>query len=279
MDESTPGWMHPDPEAGNRATVDLRTDRPHSARVYDYIIGGKDNFAPDREAAKALLETLPTMAISMRQSRAWMRRVTRWLAAEAGLDQFLDLGTGLPTSPNVHEIVQGVRPDARVVYVDSDPIVLVHARALLTGTPIGRTEYLDADVREPDRVLDLAGATLDFSRPIGLLMVAMLQTIPDSDDPYGLVSRLVDALPSGSYLALSTVAKESNPANEDAVEEYKRRGMHNKARTKPEVEKFFTGLELVDPGVVLVHRWHPDAETAGVEDYQVGMYGGVGFKP
>ena len=189
-------------------------DRPHPARVYDYLLGGKDNFAADRAAAQAGLEANPNSRIPPRENRAFLRRVVRYLARDAGISQFLDIGTGIPTSPNVHEIAQDADPQARVVYVDNDPIVLAHARALLISGPVGKTAYIDADVRDVGRILSSAvlRQTLDMNQPVGLLLIAVMHFIADEDDPWDLAARLLAELPAGSYLALSHLTGDSGPA-------------------------------------------------------------------
>jgi hypothetical protein len=258
----------------------IDTSVAHSARVYDYILGGKDNYPLDRAAAERMLEGWPSLRISMQENRRFMHRAVRYIA-EQGVDQFLDIGTGIPTSPNLHEIVQEVTPGARVVYVDKDPIVLAHAGARLTSTPQGRTAYIHADMNDPQAVLrapELA-ATLDFGRPVGLSMIAVLQFVLDDEQAYGLVRQYLDLLPSGSYLAISTVTTDSSPKPAGTVvAEYARRGIPARNRTKAEVEPFFDGLQLVDPGVVLVHNWRP-APGSDVLDTDVAMYGGVALKP
>ena len=261
--------------------VDLRTDIPHSARIYDYVLGGKDNFPADREAAEQMLRGWPSLRTSMRQSRAFMHRVTRYLAAEQGVRQFLDVGTGIPTEPNLHQVAQGVAPDAQIVYVDNDPMVLVHARALLTSSAEGRTAYLQADMREPQAIITAPQLhdTFDLTRPVALSVIAVLQFVPDDLDPVGIVQRLLEPLPSGSFLALSMVTTDSNPAIGDVVREYNARGINVTARTHKQVEQFFDGLEPVDPGVVLVHRWRPDGSATDLDDADVAMYGGVARKP
>ena len=265
-----------------REHVDLRTDVPHPARIYDYLLGGKDNFQPDRDAADEITVDWPNLPRSMRANRSFMGRVARYLAAEKGIRQFLDIGTGLPTAPNLHDIVQEVAPDARVVYVDNDPIVLVHARALLTSTREGRTAYVDADLRDPQAILDAPQfvQTLDLNEPVALSLIAILQFIPDEEEAHAVVRRLLDHLPSGSVLALSTVTAESAPREvNDGVAAYNARGIPTKARTLEEVRRFFDGLELIDPGVTLVNHWHPDEAARNTPDAHVHMYGGAAFKP
>jgi hypothetical protein len=260
----------------------IDTSVPHSARVYDYILGGKDNYAPDREAAEQMLAGWPSLRISMRENRTFMHRAVRHLA-EQGIDQFLDIGTGIPTSPNTHEVAQGVVPSARVVYVDNDPIVLAHAGARLNSTPEGRIAYIHADMNDPQAILNAPefAATLDLSRPVALSIIAVLQFIVDDQKAYELVRSYLDLLPSGSYLVLSTVTVDSSPEPiGEVVAEYTKRGMPARNRTKAEVEPFFAGLEPVEPGVVLVHQWRPEPGTEGdVKDSDVAMYGGMARKP
>lgn len=277
MATSTPEWMRPDPD---RTPVDLRTDVPHSARIYDYILGGKDNFPPDRLAAEKSLEAWPGMRTSMRQNRLFMRRAAQYLAAEAGIRQFLDVGTGIPTEPNLHEIVQAVAPTSRVVCVDNDPIVLAHARALLTSTPEGRTAYIDADLRDPESILTAPEfvTTLDVTQPVALSIIAILQFIPD-EAAYGIVQRLMAPLPSGSYLALSTATADAGPGVLLAAEIYRAQGIFVTIRTKAEVERFFEGLELIEPGIQLTHHWRPDETTVGIADTDSAMYGAIARKP
>jgi S-adenosyl methyltransferase len=277
------GGTKADPEAGDRSPVDLHTDRPHPARVYDFLLGGKDNFPADRAAAEQGLKANPNSRIPPRENRAFLRRAIAYLAREAGIRQFLDIGTGIPTSPNVHEVAQAVAPAARVVYVDNDPIVLAHARALLTSSPEGRTEYIDADLRDTDRILTSPELrqVLDLDQPVGLLLVAIMHFVADSDDPYGISRRLLDALPSGSYLALSHLTGDFDPqAWEGVAAVYRRSGVIMQVRSRGDVERFFDGLELVDPGVVSVPRWRPDPDVQGdpPTDAQVSVYGGVARK-
>jgi len=266
--------------------VDLQTDRPHPARVYDFLLGGKDNFAADRAAAEAGLKANPNSRIPPRENRAFLGRVVRYLTKEAGIRQFLDIGTGIPTSPNVHEIAQEIDPTARIVYVDNDPIVLAHARALLRSGPVGQTAYVDADVRDVDGILGSAELqeTLELDRPVGLLLIAIMHFIGDSDDPHGVVERLVAALPSGSYLALSHLTGDFDPgAWEGVAAVYRRSGVTMQVRPLDQVTRFFDGLQLVEPGVVSLPAWHPDPAEIGPggppSDAAVSVYGGVARKP
>ncbi|WP_461010399.1 SAM-dependent methyltransferase [Streptomyces capparidis] len=273
--------MRPGPEA-EQPPVDLRTHVPHSARVYDYILGGKTNYAPDREAAEASVRAWPGLPTSMRQTRFFMHRMVRTLALEHGVRQFLDIGTGIPTPPNLHEVAQQAAASSRVVYVDNDPIVLVHARALMSSTPEGRTAYIDADVRDPDSILGAPQLrdTLDLTEPVALSLVAILHFVLDEDDPRGIVDRLMRELAPGSFLALSIFTGDTNPAQVEAVgQEYNRRGIPLRIRNRAETERFFEGLELIDPGVALVHHWRPDERTEGVRDSDIAMYAGVARKP
>ena len=277
-------WASSDPDEPGHRPVDLQTDRPHPARVYDYLLGGKDNFAADRAAAEAGLRANPNSRIPPRANRAFLGRAVRYLAGEAGISQFLDIGTGIPTSPNVHEVAQAVEPAARIVYVDNDPIVLTQARALLTAGPQGRTAYIDADLRDIDAILGSAELqrTLDLGRPVGLLLIAVMHFIPDEDDPWALAARLLAALPSGSYLALSHLTGDFDPAAwEGVVAVYRRSGVTMKVRPKPDIERFFAGLDLIDPGVVSLPRWRPDPSDVGrpPSDAAVSVYGGVARKP
>ena len=277
-------WASSDPDEPGHRPVDLQTDRPHPARVYDYLLGGKDNFAADRAAAEAGLRANPNSRIPPRANRAFLGRAVRYLAGEAGISQFLDIGTGIPTSPNVHEVAQAVEPAARIVYVDNDPIVLTQARALLTAGPQGRTAYIDADLRDIDAILGSAELqrTLDLGRPVGLLLIAVMHFIPDEDDPWALAARLLAALPSGSYLALSHLTGDFDPAAwAGVVAIYRRSGVTMKVRPKPDIERFFAGLDLIDPGVVSLPRWRPDPSDVGrpPSDAAVSVYGGVARKP
>ncbi|MEV5407664.1 SAM-dependent methyltransferase [Thermopolyspora sp. NPDC052614] len=262
--------------------VDLRTDVPHPARVYDYMLGGTANFAADRAAAANLERRVPHAATSMRANRKFMLRVVRRLAAEYGIRQFLDIGAGLPTSPNLHEVVQSVAPESRVVYVDNDPLVLLQARTLLSGDSAGRIAFIDADLREPEAIL--AGPrlrdTLDLDRPVALTLIAVLQFIQDDKQVRDIIGRLLEPLVSGSVLALSAIALDGSAAVvSGAVDSYRSDGMPIKARTSDELARFFDGLDLIDPGVVRVNRWHPDEDAAAVPDDHVYMFGGAAIKP
>ncbi len=277
-------WMKPGPEEDWSEPADLRTDRPHPARVYDYLLGGKDNFAADRAAAEDALRANPDGRVSPRENRAFLRRVVHYLAAEAGIRQFLDIGTGLPTSPNVHEVAQAAIPDARIVYADNDPIVLAHARALLTSSAEGKTAYVDADLRDPDSILASAVLrdTFDLTQPVALLLIAIMHFVPDQDGPYDIASRLLGALPPGSYLALSHLTGDFDPeAWEGVAEVYAKNGMVMRVRPLPEIERFFDGLEPIEPGVVLLPRWRPDPgdeRENPPSDAAVSVYGGLARK-
>jgi len=277
-------WASSDPDEPGHQTVDLQTGQPHPARVYDYLLGGKDNFAADRAAAEAGMRANPNSRIPPRENRAFLGRAVRYLAGEAGISQFLDIGTGIPTSPNVHEVAQAIEPRARIVYVDNDPIVLTQARALLTTGPQGRTAYIDADLRDIDAILGSAELqrTLDLTQPVGLLLIAVMHFIPDEDDPWALAARLLAALPSGSYLALSHLTGDFDPAAwAGVVEVYRRSGVTMRVRPKPDIERFFAGLDLIDPGVVSLPQWRPDPSDVGSppDDAAVSVYGGVARKP
>jgi S-adenosyl methyltransferase len=260
----------------------IDTSTAHAARVYDYILGGKDNYLPDREAAEQLIKTVPSAPVSVRQNRLFLHRLTRYLAAEAGISQFLDIGTGIPTSPNVHEIAQQAIPAARVVYVDNDPIVLAHARALLTSSPQGQVAYIPADMRDAAAVLTAPEltATLDLTRPAALLMLSTLHLVTDPVEARELLDRYVAALAPGSYLALSvsTADSYSQAAADEQQSVLSSHGIPVLQRTRAEVTALFDGLELVDPGVVLVSQWRPDADTVPPADAQVGLYCGVAVK-
>jgi hypothetical protein len=263
--------------AGDRPALD--TSVAHSARVHDYWLGGKDNFAADRAAGDAVMEAYPGIVMSVRANRAFLARVVRFLTEEAGVRQFLDIGTGIPASNNTHEVAQSAAPESRVVYVDYDPVVLTHARALLTSAPGGVTDYIDADLRDPSKILREAASTLDFSQPVAVMLIAIMHLIVDADDPYGLVGRLMSAVPAGSYLALSQVASDIEPERmAEAARRYNRLARETQRhRTHAEVTRFFDGLDLVEPGLVAVHEWRPGPETES--GTRSGVWGGVARKP
>jgi hypothetical protein len=262
---------------------EIDTSKPHAARMYDYFLGGKNHFAADREVAEKVLATAPTTRIGARENRAFLGRAVRYLVTEAGVRQFLDIGTGLPTTNNVHDVAQRVAPSSRVVYVDNDPLVLAHARALLTSTPEGRTAYIQADLREPETILSSPAVreVLDFSQPIALLLVAILHFIPDEDKPADIIATLLDALPSGSYLVASHVSMEHNPVMiGNAVRAYREAGLPAQARNSDEFAQLaFGGLELVPPGVVLASEWRPEGSGPRPTPAEVNGYGGVARKP
>src|SRR5258708_16394170 len=239
----------------------IDTTRPHSARVYDYYLGGKDHFAPDRETAEKAMRSWPAVRTAVRENRGFLGRAVRFLVAEAGVRQFLDIGTGLPSADNVHEVAQAVAPESRVVYVDNDPIVLAHARALLGSTPQGKTSYVHADLREPAKILASAEVreTLDLSQPVALMLVAILHFLTDADDPAGLIATFLDPLPPRTCLVASPVTPEHGPGREAGLERaYRQGGMSGQARTAAEFAALaFGGLELIDPGVVPVSEGRP----------------------
>jgi hypothetical protein len=262
---------------------EVDTSKPHPARMYDYALGGKNHFAADRQAVDKGLVQNPSGRTMARENRAFLGRAVRYLAAEAGITQFLDIGTGLPTTNNVHEVAQAVTPSSRIVYTDNDPMVLAHARALLTSSPEGRTAYIHADLHDPAAILS-APATrdvLDFSQPIALVLVAILHFIPDGDEPTEIVKTLLDALPSGSYFAASHATAEHNPAGAAAVLRVNQEaGIPFQFRDSDEFARLtFSGLDLVPPGVVLVSEWRPDDEGPRPKPSEVNCYGGVARKP
>jgi S-adenosyl methyltransferase len=251
----------------------------HVARVYDYLLGGKDNFAADREAAEQAMRINPDIVSTARANRAFLVRTTSYLARQAGLRQFLDIGTGMPTNRNIHEVAQSIAPRSRVVYVDHDPIVLTHARALLTSAPEGVTDYLEADLREPGKILAEAAQTLDFSRPVAIMLIAVLHLILDRDDPYDLVGQLADAVVPGSYVVISHAASDIDTGAMISMTNRLNELMAQQAvpRTHREVAAFFAGLDLVEPGLVRIPQWRP----ASVSDTAVRaqMWGAIGRKP
>jgi O-methyltransferase involved in polyketide biosynthesis len=267
------------PAPSHEPPVELDTSVAHSARLWNYLLGGKDNFAADREAAEMALAFMPELVQSARADREFLGRVVRYLARECAIRQFLDIGTGLPTANNTHEVAQSVAPECRVVYVDNDPMVLVHARALLTSTPEGATDYVDADIRDPDKILQAATRTIDFSQPVAIMLLGIMNFVIDNDEAYGIVKRLLDAIPAGSYLVISHPTKEVHgEAVEASMRQWNESGAAPiTARTPQELAQFFDGLELLEPGVVTCSHWRPDPEHPGITD-AVTEFCGVGRK-
>jgi hypothetical protein len=258
---------------------DIDTSVAHPARVYDYWLGGKTNFAADREAAEQVIAVRPSIRRDIRANRAFLGRAVRYLAADAGVRQFLDIGTGIPSANNTHDVAQSVAPESRIVYVDNDPIVLAHARALLTSRPEGATAYLSADLRDPDAILARASDLLDFGRPMAVMLVGILHLVAGAEDPYGIVGKLMAATVPGSYLVLTHPAKDINT---DTVAEGARRynahvSTAQTRRTYAETARFFDGLELAEPGVLQCQRWHPDPDATDVGE-EVSCYGAVARK-
>jgi hypothetical protein len=272
-----PGTVGGTASGENAPTFD--TSVAHVARVYDYWLGGKDNFAADRAAGDQAIAAYPDIVFSVRANRAFLARAVRYLAAEAGIRQFLDIGTGIPTANNTHEVAQDVAPSSRIVYVDNDPVVLAHARALLTSVPEGLTNYIDADLRDAGTILRQAAVTLDFAKPIAVMLMAILQHLDDDDDPFAVVASLMAAVPSGSYLAMT------HPASDIAAEEMREMAQRlNKLmaekvtfRGRAEVTRFFDGLELVEPGMVRVQEWRPN--TTAEATSPAALWCGVARKP
>jgi O-methyltransferase involved in polyketide biosynthesis len=252
---------------------------PSSARIWNYWLGGKDNYPVDREAGDDYRAIYPEIVDVARASRRFLTRAVRWLAGEAGVRQFLDIGTGLPTAGNVHEVAQRVAADARVVLVDNDPVVLAHARALLTSTK-GATAYVDADLHDPRRILAAASRTLDLRRPVGLMLLGVLGHIRD-DEARAIVKRLLEALPSGSYLTVCDGTNVISEAGVEAQRLYNQSGaLPYRLRSPDQIAAFFEGLELVEPGVVSCTRWRPDAaELASGSPPEMDQFAGVGRKP
>ncbi|MEU9608130.1 SAM-dependent methyltransferase [Streptomyces sp. NPDC048057] len=274
--------------AGGIGRID--TSRAHPARVYDFFLGGKDNFPADREAAKAALAAEPRGFLNVRHNRDFLRRAVTYLTAQAGIRQFLDVGTGLPTQENVHQIAQRIAPESRVVYVDNDPVVLAHARALLATGPEGRTDYMEYDLRDWEAILAEAARTIDFDRPVALVLAAVLHFVP-GEEAHAVTAGLLDALPSGSALVLSHLTDDLNPVQVGNVAKaFKERGFSMVRRPRAEIGRFVAdnGLELAEPGIVPVHRWRPtdlvdrakvlEADQAyvdGLEDVDRTKYQGI----
>ncbi|MBL7502574.1 SAM-dependent methyltransferase [Frankia sp. CNm7] len=257
------------------AEAELRynPDIPHGARIWNYWVGGKDNFPADREVAEAAIRAYPGIVAIARESRKALVRVVRFLTEEAGIRQFLDIGTGLPTENNTHEVAQGIAPESRIVYVDNDPLVLLHARALLTSTPRGATAYLEADVREPEEILEQAAATLDFDKPIGLILFGVLgAAVKETDEARGIVQALLARMAPGSYIAINDSVHGEADKAADAVAEG---GYEYTVRYYEEIAGFFDGTELIEPGLVPNALWRPD----GPDGELLPSHCGVGRKP
>ena len=266
--------------SGSRGLYGFDAHLAHPARVYDYWLGGKDNFEADRIAGEETIAAYPAIRASARANRAFLARTVRYLTAEAGIRQFLDLGTGLPTASNTHEVAQDIAPESRIVYVDNDPLVLSHARALLTSSPEGRTAYLDADLRDTDRILEQAAETLDFGQPVAIMLLAILHYIPDLGEARAIVGRLLSAVPSGSYVTISHAASDISP--EAMAEMIRRMNQHlaegnHVGRTREVVAGFFDDLELLEPGVVKVTEWRPASQVEA--EGPTSLWGGVARKP
>jgi S-adenosyl methyltransferase len=276
----------PDPDPGDgsappahEVALELDTSVAHVARVYDFWLGGKDNFAADRAAGQQAIQAYPDIVYSVRANRAFLARTVRYLAGEAGIRQFLDIGTGIPTANNTHEVAQDVAPGSNVVYVDNDPVVLTHARALLVSGQQGHTSYIDADLRDTKRILAEAAQTLDFSRPVAIMLMAILQHIDEAEDPYAIVNSLLAAVPPGSYLAISHPAADIETEAMAQMAERLNKLMAEKVtfRNRSQVARFFDGLELVEPGMVRVQEWRPASEIEAKSP--AALWGGVGRKP
>jgi hypothetical protein len=267
------------PGSGPQPTA-IDTTVSHSARIWNYWLGGKDNFQVDREVGEQILSFVPELVRSARADRHFLARAVNYLAGEEGIRQFLDIGTGLPTVNNTHQVAQGVAPESRIVYVDNDPLVLSHARALLTSTPQGACDYMDADVRDPGKILRGAAPTLDLARPVAIMMLGILNFVLDPDEAQAIVHQLLDGVPSGSYLAIShpTTEVDAEPMTQ-AVQFWNQQGSAQMTlRTREEIVRFFDGADLVEPGVVSCSRWRPDPSGPG-EIVDVTHFCGVARKP
>jgi S-adenosyl methyltransferase len=267
-----------DEVTGSGEAASFDTSVAHVARVYNYWLGGKDNFAADRAAAEQAITAFPDIVLSARANRAFLARAVRFLAGEAGIRQFLDIGTGIPSAGNTHEVAQSAAPQSRVVYVDNDPIVLTHARALLASHPAGATDYIQADLRDPQRILASAERLLDFGRPVAVMLMAILQHLGDEDDPYQVVATLLDVMPPGSYLALSHPAKDINAESMAKMADSLNKMMAEKVtfRDRAAVATFFDGLDLADPGMVQASKWRPASEAEAASP--AALWAGVARK-
>lgn len=275
MSEPAPGAS-----SGEPGRPKLDTTVPHSARVWNYFLGGKDNFAADREAGDQYRQIFPDIMDIARADRGFLGRAVRYLAGQAGIRQFLDIGTGLPTLDNTHEVAQRVAPSCRIVYVDNDPLVLVHARALLTSTADGACDYIEADLHEPDTIVQAAARTLDFSQPTAIMLLGILHFIADTDEAYAIVDKLIGAVPAHSYLALTHATLElGGQANAEAQASWNEKAaVPLTPRTKHQIARFFQDLELLEPGIVTMTQWRPD-QAARQLPADVAGYCAVGRKP
>jgi hypothetical protein len=258
----------------------IDTSVAHPARIYDYWLGGKDNFAVDRAAGDLVLASRPGLRESVQANRAFLGRVVRLLATEYGIRQFFDIGTGIPSADNTHQVAQAVAPDAKIVYTDNDPVVLAHARALLTGTREGVTAYLDNDLRDTEALLEQAGQTLDFSQPMAVMLLGVLHLVSDAEDPWAIVGALMDAVAPGSFLVITHPASDLLPETQDeASRRYNQNvATHQTLRPRAEVARFFEGLELLEPGIEQWHLWRPDPGDAVDTELKSG-HAGVARKP
>jgi S-adenosyl methyltransferase len=270
-----------DAAASARPGPKLDTTVSHSARIWNYWLGGKDNYAVDREAGDKVAAMLPSIVAQARADRAFLGRAVRYLAGEAGIRQFLDIGTGLPTAENTHEVAQRVAPQSRIVYADNDPMVLSHARALLTSTAEGACDYVDGDLREPGKILAQAARTLDFSQPAGLMLLGILHHIPGTEEAYSIVRQLVAALAPGSFVVINhSTSAVHGAAMEEAVAHWNRVGTPSMTLRSPEqISRFFDGLDLLAPGVVSCSRWRPDLSSLDKPPAEVDEFCGVARKP
>ena len=271
-DPEDPGWLPPE----------FNTGTAHPARVYNYWLGGKDNFAADRRVGDSVMAAIPSAPLLARENRAFLGRAVHYLAAEAGIRQFLDIGTGIPSAGNTHEVAQAAAPDARVIYIDNDPIVLAHARALMTSDPAGATEFILGDFRETGKILadPAVDRTLDFDQPVALMLIALLHFFTDDENPQAIVSSLLDALPSGSYLAITNLTADFMDPDQAAraTQAGQQGGITYVPRTQAEVAAFFSGLDLVDPGVVAMQAWRPEGGSPAAPQGPTS-YAAVGRKP
>jgi hypothetical protein len=276
--DANPGRLPTDVPERASEPLSFDTGVAHPARIYDYWLGGKDNYQADRDTAEQAVAANPNILPGVRANRAFLRRAVQYLAGEAGIRQFLDIGTGLPTADNTHEVAQQIAPESRIVYVDNDPIVLAHARALLTSTPEGATAYIQADARDPGRILAEAAQKLDLSQPVAVMFLMTLQYIPDSDGPHEIVSRVMGAMAPGSYLAISDTTSDIDTqrvSSTTAQLNTQMGGTRLNLRSREEISRYFAGLDLVEPGLVPMPQWRAPADSA----HTIPCYAGVGRKP